>query len=75
MNTTANIASRLTLLANNAIDNSSYKRLCIEAADRLNVLYNALGSLIEDSERADHNCGDLYCPIMIARQVYCLGGE
>lgn len=73
MNTTHNITARLTLIANNAPDVSGYKRVCIEAADRMIVLHAALGALIEDAERADHNCGSMDCPIMIARHIYSLG--
>lgn len=75
MNTTENIASRLTFIANNSPENYGYKRACIEAADRLNQLHNALGELIEDNQNINHNCNDSYCPIMNARQVYCLGAE
>lgn len=75
MNTTESIAARLTLFANNAPGNNSYKRLCIEAADRLNILQIALGGLLEDSQHAMHNCSSEDCPIMIATKIYCIGKE
>lgn len=75
MNTTANIAAHLTFIANNLPVNSAYRRISIEAADRLNELYNALGDLIEDTQHVGHNCLDNYCPVMKARKVYCLGAE
>lgn len=74
MNTTMNIASRLTFIANN-IQNSAYKRVCIEAADRLGILYGALGELIDDSQHAGHNCGDEGCPIIKAQKAYYMGIE
>lgn len=73
VNTTANIISRLTLLGNNTRESAAFKRTCLEAADRLNILHNSLGDLLEDVEDADHNCGDAYCPVFKARQTYCLG--
>ncbi len=75
MNTTEALASRLTLFAANIPINSAYRRTCTEAADRLGVLHQALGDLIEDSQHVNHNCVDTYCPVMKARQVYCLGRE
>ncbi len=74
MNSTAIIASHLTFIANNMSGNSATKRTCIEAADRLNALYIALGDLLSDKENVNHNCGDdYYCPVLNARRVYCLG--
>ena len=75
MQTTNNIAARLTTIGNNIIGNSALKNICIEAADRLLLQHNALGELVEDSQNAGHHCKDEYCPVMQARQVYCLGAE
>jgi hypothetical protein len=73
MRTTANIAHRLTMFGNNAPPDSPYRRICIEAADRLNVLHVALDDLMQDRQHIDHSCKDLYCPVARARQVLCLG--
>lgn len=74
MNTTAVIVAKLTLIANNAPGNPPYKRICIEAADRLNTLHKALGTLLEDKQYAC-GCGSMDCPVMAATRAYCLGGD
>lgn len=75
MQTTNNIAVRLTTIGNNIIGNSALKNICIEAADRLLLQHKALGDLVEDSQYVEHHCKDEYCPVMNARQIYCLGAE
>jgi hypothetical protein len=75
-NTTKGISSKLFVIGNNIKANPALKTICIEAADRLNLLQKTLQDLLEDTDLASpHACEDIYCPRLIARHVVCLGKE
>lgn len=70
---TQHLISRLTLLGDNARESAAFKRICLEAADRLRLLQTSLGDLLDDVQYVEHVCNDDFCPIMRARQIYCIG--
>lgn len=70
---TANLAMRLSSLASLGEEGENNKNLFSEAAHRLVLLQDTLGEMIDDRQLVDHSCKDAYCPVLKARQIYCLG--
>lgn len=70
---TANLALRLSTLAILGETRESNKKLFAEVAERLRLLQEVLGGVIDDRQLVGHACKDSYCPVFRARQIFCLG--